>query len=189
MAQLKTIRWFLEWQKDEANVDEFFRLIVEERKRFREACLALKVPFTLMYPFVHDGGEMQKRYDLALKAISHDLMERRHEVAEGVQGTEIPAQVSAAKLLCEVYEGTAKKWDKDRYGEHQDAVRTAPVVIQIANLRGAPLQLASSAAVPACPKCRSVDAVTYADINEYRCGCGHAWVEQFPDARAVRLPA
>ena len=35
----------------------------------------------------------------------------------------------------------ASKWDRKRYGEEADAVRTVPVVIQIANLRGAPLEV------------------------------------------------
>lgn len=117
--RLKTIKAFDEWKLDEENLAEFFRQIVEERLRMRDACVAVKVPYRLMYPFLHDGGVMQARYEAALAAVGDDLMHERLAIARRVREskTEIPAHVMAAKLDCDVLESTAKKWEPARYGD------------------------------------------------------------------------
>jgi len=117
--RLKTIRAFEKWKLDEENLAEFFRLIVEERKRMRDACMVMKVPYRLMYPFLHDGGVMQKRYEGALAAVGDDLVHERLQRAREMREskTEVPAHVMAAKLECDVLESTAKKWEPARYGE------------------------------------------------------------------------
>lgn len=117
--RLKTIRAFEKWKEDEENLDEFFRQIVEEGKRMRDACMAVRQPYRLMYPFLHDGGVMQKRYEAALSAVGDDLMHERLQRAREMRNskTEVPAHVMAAKLECDVLESTAKKWEPARYGE------------------------------------------------------------------------
>lgn len=149
MPRLKTIRAFVEWVKDEANIAELFRLIVEDRMRLRDACMKLGRPYTLVYPFLHDGGAMQKRYEGALAALADDLMHERLQIADGVKGSKNPVAVAAAKLRCEVREGNAAKWGKERYGEAFEASKGPAVVIQVADLRGATVAVQGPAPMPA----------------------------------------
>lgn len=154
MARLTTIRWFEnEWSKDVENIEAFFRLVEEKDKRFRDACMELKVPYTLMHKFVKETPGLRARYDALLEAKAHDLMERRKAIADGAVGAD-QAGVSAAKLQCEVYEGNAKYWDKHLYGDADRGPRVVPVTIQIANLRGethVQVSHETPAALPASP--------------------------------------
>jgi len=139
MPRLKTIRAFDVWKADPKNVDELFRLIVEERMSLRDAAIeGVKQPYTLMYRFLHDGGEMQKRYEGVLAAMADDLMHERLKIADSVRGAKNPVEVQAAKLACEVREQNARSWGRERYGEAADAMRGATVVIQVAALRELP---------------------------------------------------
>lgn len=142
MPRLKTIRKFEEWKADPKNVEELFRLIVEERMSLRDAAMeGVKQPYTLVYPWLHDGGEMQKRYEGVLAAMADDLMHERLKIADSVRKAENPVAVQAAKLACEVREQNARSWGRERYGEAAEAMRGTTVVLQIANLRGAQVSL------------------------------------------------
>jgi hypothetical protein len=113
----KTVRAFEEWAKVEANWEELFRLIVDERKRLRDACVKLKQPYTLVYPFLHDGDKWQKRYNAALAAVGDDIAHERLEIADSVKGAKEPVEVMAAKLACDVRDSLASKWEPERYGD------------------------------------------------------------------------
>lgn len=138
----KTIRAFEEWSLVDENWEGFFRLIVEgDRMRLRDACVAVKQPYSLVYPFLHDGGAMQKRYEAALAALADDLMHERLEIADSVRSAKDQVTVAAAKLACDVRRENSEKWGRERYGEAADALRGGTVIIQVADLRGANVQL------------------------------------------------
>ena len=113
----KTVRAFEAWKLDPKNLDEFFGLIVEKRRGFRDACFDLKQPYRLMFAFFHDGGEMQARYDAALQAVARDYMDETIGIADSVRKTKIPARVGAAKIAIEARQAYAKTADKERFGD------------------------------------------------------------------------
>lgn len=76
--------------------------------------------------------EHGRDYEAALAARSEELA---HGALEAVDGA-TPETVGVAKLQADTYLRVAGKWNRKRYGEERDEVRTVPVVIQIANLRG-----------------------------------------------------
>lgn len=117
MARQVTIRAFDAWKLDPRNWDAFFRLITEEGLSLRNAAMKLKQPYTLVFPFIHDGAEMQKRYELAQKAVARRLMDETLPIADSVRKTKIPARVSAAKLAIEARQVYAAHADRDRFGE------------------------------------------------------------------------
>lgn len=117
MPKQKTIKAFDVWKLDAKNWDEFFRLIVEDGLRLRDAAVKLKQPYTLVYPFIHDGGEMEKRYTAALKAVARDHMDETVPIADSVRKTTIPARVAAAKLAIEARQVYAAKADRERFGD------------------------------------------------------------------------
>jgi hypothetical protein len=124
----------------------------------RDAAIeGVKQPYTLVYPWLHDGGEMQKRYEAALAAMADDLMHERLKIADSVRKSRNPVAVSAAKLACEVREQNARSWGRERYGEAADAMRGATVVIQVADLRGP--QVALPVATPALPDVTDAEQV------------------------------
>lgn len=159
-VRLKTIRAFDEWKLDEANWTEFFRLIVEERLRMRDACVKLKQPYRLMYPFLHDGGAMQKRYEAALAAVGDDLMHERLQVARSIREskTEVPAHVMAAKLDCDVLESTAKKWTPERYGE-KEAQRGGGITVIVDRSCGGAVEISAGGAIARIPLGDSPEAL------------------------------
>ena len=77
--------------------------------------------------------EHERDYEAALRVRAEGLA---HGALEAVDGA-TPETVGVAKLQADTYLRVAGKWNRKRYGEEQEAVRTTPVVIQIANLRGA----------------------------------------------------
>lgn len=85
--------------------------------------------------------EHGRDYEAALAARSEELA---HGALEAVDGA-TPETVGVAKLQADTYLRVAGKWNRKRYGEERDEVRTVPVVIQIANLRGAPLEVQAPA--------------------------------------------
>jgi hypothetical protein len=121
MAKLKTIRRFEEWVKDPANVEGFFRLMEGtdggEALRFRDACMAQKVPYTLMHAHMNATPELRARYDAVLSALADQAMHESVVIADEVEGEENAAVVSAAKLRAEIRHKVAAKWDQERYGE------------------------------------------------------------------------
>lgn len=147
--RVKTVKAFEEWSSREESWEQLFRLIVEDRKRLRDACVELKQPYSLVYPFLHDGGVMQKRYEGALAAMADDMQRERLEIADSVRGSSNPVAVAAAKLACEVRGDISSKWGRERYGEAFETQRGPAVVIQVADLRGTTVQLpAARGALP-----------------------------------------
>lgn len=156
MPRLKTIRAFDQWKLEESNWEAFFGLIVEGELRadgtrkqlsLRDACMAVKQPYTLVYPFLHDGGAMQKRYEGVLAAMADDLMHERLRIADDVLGSDVPSHVQAAALACKVREENARSWGRERYGEAAEAMRGTTVLIQVAALRELPAPKAALADV------------------------------------------
>jgi hypothetical protein len=158
--RMKTIRAFDEWKLDEENLAEFFRQIVEERKRMRDACVAVGQPYRLMYPFLHDGGVMQKRYEAALAAVGDDLMHERLQRARELREskTEIPAHVMAAKLECDVLESTASKWEPARYGE-KESQRGGGIQVYVDRSCGGSVQISAGGATARIPLGNSPEAL------------------------------
>lgn len=121
MPRQKTIKRFEQWKEEAANVDGFFKLMegtaTVPGKRFRDACVVLKMPYTLMHAFVLGDEKLRARYDAVLAAKADDMMHESLKIARGVRKTNIPARVSAAKLEVETMHAVASKWDRDRYGE------------------------------------------------------------------------
>lgn len=141
--------------KDEKNVAELFRLIVEERMRLRDAAvLGVKQPYTLVYAFLHDGAEMQKRYEGALAAVADDLAHEALAIADEQaevkkeDGTTYDPDVARDKLRVDTRLRMASKWSRERYGESQDSQKVVPVIIQVADLRGATVQLPVAKSLP-----------------------------------------
>ena len=124
MPRLKTIRRFDEWKVKPDSMEEFFRHIegtlTEKPKRFRDACLACKAPYTLMYTHIHSDPKLKGRYEAALQAKSDDLMNDALEIADSVREATAPVTVMAAKLAVETRHATASKWDRDRYGDREE---------------------------------------------------------------------
>ena len=120
----KTAKAFDAWKLEPKNWDEFFGLIIEKKLRFRDACFELKQPYRLIFAFVHDGGEMQARYDAALKAVARDYMDETVKIADSVRKTTIPARVGAAKIAIEARQAYAKTADKERFGDSMRVEKT-----------------------------------------------------------------
>lgn len=116
MPRLKTIKEFEEWVKDEANVEDLLRRVAEGTK-LQKACLDLKRPYTLVYPYLHSTDELKKRYEAALAARADALMHETVEIADSVRKTDKPARVMAAKLAVETRQAIASGWNRERYGE------------------------------------------------------------------------
>jgi hypothetical protein len=121
MPQLKAIRRFEVWKTEPANIDEFFRLMEgvdgKEPLRFRDACVAARVPYVLMHAHMNATPELRARYDSVLVALADRAVHEAVEISDGVAGSESPSEVSAAKLRAEIRLKVAGKWDSERYGE------------------------------------------------------------------------
>jgi len=127
MAQLKARRAFEEWKSDPKNVDELFRLIVEERMGLRDAAIiGMKQSYTLMYEFLNDGGELQKRlegaYAALADAIAHEALEIADEqcAVKKDDGTTYDPDVPRDKLRVETRLRLMPKWGRARYGDRVD---------------------------------------------------------------------
>lgn len=122
-----------------------------EGETLREVAKAWGLPrgaFTEWYT-----TEFAQMYDAALKVradeLAHEALAISDEQALAVskQGVEFDPDVPRDKLRVDTRMKLISKWDRKRYGEEQDAVRTAPVIIQIANLRGATLEVKGAEAL------------------------------------------
>jgi len=134
MARLEGIK------RDERAADEVGRLLCEGLTLFQIA-RQWRVPKHLFADwFLAEHGDVLER---AQRAIASEHM---HEVVAIADGSE------DAKLRVDTRFKAASKFDRKRYGEEQDAVRTAPVVIQIANLRGNVSEVAVVQPAAALPK-------------------------------------
>ena len=116
MARQVTIKRFDEWKLVAENVAAFFRLMEEgaEPLAFRDACVALKVPYTLMHAFVVANEELHARYRAILKAKGD---RHAHEI-EGISKTAKDRDsAAAAKVQIDAKKWLAEKWYKELYGE------------------------------------------------------------------------
>lgn len=113
MAQLRTMKRFEEWRKDPENIEAFLELLWE--MRFRDACFAIKWPYTLLYPLIHDGGELEARYEAIEKAKAHRFREEAVEIADEVKEERDP--IAKAKLRIDVRMQQAATLDRNRYAD------------------------------------------------------------------------
>jgi hypothetical protein len=116
MAQKRTQKYFELWRQVPRNIDSFFEAI-ESGMRFRDACMALKVPYTLMYPLVHGDAALKLRYDALLAARADELARESLQIADETKTETEMAAVQAAKLRVTTRHWLAEKWDRDRYGD------------------------------------------------------------------------
>ncbi len=128
MPKLKTIRAFEEWKKDEAAIEALLQRIAGGVK-LQAACLEIRRPYTLVYPFLHSTPELQKRYEGALAARAEALVHESLEIADSVRGSLEPAKVAAAKLAVETRQRTATWWNRERYGERFSVDKTVVHVV------------------------------------------------------------
>jgi hypothetical protein len=90
-------------------------------------------------------------YDAALKVradeLAHEALAISDEQCEVTTeaGKTYDPEVPRDKLRIDTRLKLASKWDRRRYGEHDDTVRTTPVIIQVADLRGATVSLPAAA--------------------------------------------
>ena len=144
MTRLVTIAKFEEWKADPSNVEEIFRLLIEERLRLRDVAIErLKQPYTCIYRFLHDAGErpitendpdrggprnrgMQARYEAALKAIADDIAQEALAISDEQRevvrpdGSKFDPDVLRDKLRVDTRMRIAEKWDRERYGQKSD---------------------------------------------------------------------
>lgn len=117
MAKKKTIAAFGEWVKDPANVDDVLRRVLEGAK-VEKIALAIKQPYTLLWPHLHSTPELKARFDAARKGRADALVEKALTVVDAVPA--VKEAVAKAKLQADTYLGVAAKWDRDRYGDKQE---------------------------------------------------------------------
>lgn len=137
---------------DPLTPSEVFRRVCEG-ETLREVAKAWGLPkgaFTEWYT-----TEFSQMYDAALKVRADELAHEAIAISdeqcavEKEGGGTYDPEVPRDKLRVDTRMKLAAKWDRKRYGEEQDAVRTAPVIIQIANLRGATLEVKQGDDAPA----------------------------------------
>jgi len=121
MARLKTIKWFNEWKLVPENVESVFTLMerAEEPLRLRDACMKVKVPFTLMHALIRGETKLQSRYLGILAARSQGHIDRCEDAAKELMEKGKPNQAEAAafKAASDFHRWQAAKWDKELYGE------------------------------------------------------------------------
>lgn len=118
MALKRTEEAFAMWVEMPGNVDGFFRVMEEvegtAKMAFRNACMEVRVPYTLMYRYVHEDVELKARYDSFLAAKADLLVqEALEDVGEAVDKD----SAAVAKVKSDVKLRVAEKWDRERYGE------------------------------------------------------------------------
>jgi hypothetical protein len=91
-------------------------------------------------------------YDAALKVraddLAHEALSISDEQSEVVKenGDTFDPDVPRDKLRIDTRLKLASRWDRKRYGEENESRNVAPVTIQIANLRGAPVTVTAGPA-------------------------------------------
>lgn len=96
--------------------------------------------------------EHSELYDAALKVRADDLAHEalaisdEQALAVSKQGVEFDPDVPRDKLRIDTRLKLASRWDRKRYGEENESRNVAPVTIQIANLRGAPVTVTAGPA-------------------------------------------
>jgi hypothetical protein len=135
MARQETVKRFEVWKQDPENIEAFFGLMErgEAPLRFRDACMQIKVPYTLMHAHVRSQEALHERYLAILAAKADNLAHERLEIADNVKADR--DAVAKAKLQCDVRDGLAAKWNKELYGETLRVEKTVSVGVDI-GLRG-----------------------------------------------------
>jgi hypothetical protein len=134
MARQTTIKAFEQWKLVPENVDGFFALLEgDEKLTFRNATVAIKQPYTLMWRLVNDSEELKARYDSILAARGDRLAQERLEIADGVKPDR--DEVAKARLQVDVRDSLASKWNRERYGETIRVERDVRVGVDV-TLRG-----------------------------------------------------
>lgn len=116
MPKLKTIRAFSEWVKEEENIEDLLRRVMEGVP-LHELCKQIKQPYTLVYPFLHSSPELQERYEAALAAVAEKEVHESKQIADEAKPGDKMPQVAARKLRCDVRFRRAAYWNSARYGE------------------------------------------------------------------------
>lgn len=141
MVRKATAAFFDLWKQDGANVDAFFRLLEgtesKDALRFRDACFELKVPYTLMYSFVHGDPALRGRYEAVLAAKADALA---HEALDDVAKATDRHTAAVAKVQADTKLRIASKWDAERYGDRLQVDKNVSVTVD-AGLLGTAAEL------------------------------------------------
>lgn len=78
-------------------------------------------------------------YDAALKVRADELAHQCLEIADTTPN--VKGAAALAKLQVDTRLELVKKWDRKRYGDDAEGSKVVPVIIQVADLRGATVQL------------------------------------------------
>lgn len=131
MAHKSTVRVFEMWSQEPGNVDGFFRLMEESggthrAMKFRDACVKVGVPYTLMYALVRSDPVLKARYE-ALRAANAELLV--HAALEAAEGAEDRDSAASAKVKADTYLRVAASWDKEVYGDHVHIEKSVNVTV------------------------------------------------------------
>jgi hypothetical protein len=131
MAHKPTVKLFDLWRQEPANVEGFFRLMEESggahrAMKFRDACVKVGVPYTLMYGLVRADPVLKARYE-ALRAANAELLV--HAALDAAEGAEDKDSAAVAKVQADTYLRVAASWDKEVYGEHVQVSKSVTVTV------------------------------------------------------------
>ena len=128
MALKRSVEAFEMWVQIPGNVDRFFdamELATGTGKMcFRDACYGVKVPYTLMYGYVHRDEVLKARYDAILASRADALVQ---EALDDVAEAEDKDTAAVAKVRADTKLRIAEKWDRERYGERVQIDRAPQV--------------------------------------------------------------
>lgn len=118
------------WVSMPGNVDRFFDAMEgasgTAKMAFRNACFAVKVPYTLMYRYVDGKVELRERYESFLRAKADLLVQ---EALDDVEGAVDRDSAASAKVKAETKLKVASKWDQERYGEKISVEKSVSVSV------------------------------------------------------------
>jgi len=125
---------------DEVQADEAVPTIVFQRltegESLQDIARKWQVPVgRFVQWFMTEHAEL---YDAALKVKADELVHGALTEADTAKDRDSAA---AARVKADIRLKVASKWDRKRYGDADEGRAHAPVTIQIANLRGAPLSI------------------------------------------------
>lgn len=132
-VMVSTRRFFDLWVEKPENIEQFFSEMEladgSARQAFVLACRALKIPYTLMFAYVHSQPELKQRYDSFLAAMADRLAT---EALEDVDGAVCKDTAAAAKVKADTKLRIAEKWDRERYGERITVDRNVNLTVDAA---------------------------------------------------------
>lgn len=150
MVRKVTIARFEEWRARPENIDAFYRLLEgadgQKPLRFRDACVALNVPYTLMHALMKATPELKARYDAVRAANADQFAHEAVQIADGAD-EESKAGVMKAKLQVDTRLALASKWDRDDYGDKLQIEKNVSVSVD-AGLLGTAADLLRIASTP-----------------------------------------